>query len=95
MSCTDGRIIESIITAVKAHLPSTTRILHSPIPLIAFPSAPGKQRPLQEPLEENSEDGAKKSDVDATPETSVILYIGGESLTLTNLLLTHASYEVS
>ncbi len=31
---------------------------------------------------------------EASPENSVILYIGGESLTLTNLLMTHASYEV-
>ena len=39
-------------------------------------------------------DADHTSNTEASPEHSVILYIGGESLALTNLLLTHASYEV-
>ncbi|KAI0370673.1 diphthamide biosynthesis protein [Pilatotrama ljubarskyi] len=87
---------DDVIAELRQRLPST-RVLHTPIPLVAHPSPSGQQRtssslpesghPDQPTLEETSQD-------DASPEQSVILYIGGESLTLTNLLLTHSSYEV-
>ena len=86
--------IEAIITQLKSKLPPTTRILHTSIPLIAFPSASGQHRTPQPFLSDDSEKNNSPSELDTSPENSFIVYIGAESLTLTNLLLTHASYEV-
>ncbi|KAI0702377.1 diphthamide biosynthesis protein [Cerioporus squamosus] len=78
----------ALISELQSKLPSDTRVLHTPVPLIAYPSSAGQHRTsnrLQDP---------GTDDTEASPENSVILYIGAESLALTNLLLTHASYEV-
>ncbi|KAI8995264.1 diphthamide biosynthesis protein [Trametes punicea] len=88
---------ENVVAELRKKLPNSTRILHTPVPLIAYPSSSGQQRTARHP-----QDAAGAQDTrsvveeppDAAPENSVILYIGRESLTLTNLLLTHASYEV-
>ncbi len=77
-----------MISELKSKLPSTTRILHTPVPLVAYPPSSGQHRTPHH-LPEAGADDPK-----ASPENSVILYIGTESLALTNLLLTHASYEV-
>ncbi|KAI0631510.1 diphthamide biosynthesis protein [Trametes polyzona] len=88
---------EDVISELKARRPSM-RILHTPLPLMAHPSSSGPRRNsrhLEEAANENSAHRGENAIQDeASPEDSVILYIGGESLTLTNLLLTHASYEV-
>ncbi|EJF62071.1 diphthamide biosynthesis protein [Dichomitus squalens LYAD-421 SS1] len=80
-----------VITALKNKLSSSTRILHTPVTLTSHPASSGQHRTPQE-LQETGADPSPDSNV--SPEKSAILYIGGESLTLTNLLLTHASYEV-
>ncbi|KAI1789095.1 diphthamide biosynthesis protein [Ganoderma leucocontextum] len=81
---------DAIIATLKSRLPPATRILHTPVPLIAQPASSEQHTPhhLQEA-------GVQPpTEPEASPEDSIILYIGGESLTVTNLLLTHASYEV-
>ncbi|RPD58166.1 diphthamide biosynthesis protein [Lentinus tigrinus ALCF2SS1-7] len=86
---------DSIVSELKSRLPSPARILHTPIPLVAHPSPSGQHRTPHELHEAGQDNSPEDSSVEeASPENSVILYIGGESLTLTNLLLTHASYEV-
>ncbi|TFK94479.1 diphthamide biosynthesis protein [Polyporus arcularius HHB13444] len=82
---------DAVISELKGKLPSTTQILHTPVPLVARPSSSGQHRTPHHLPEAGTDDEA---DPEASPENSVILYIGAESLALTNLLLTHASYEV-
>ncbi|KAI0350265.1 diphthamide biosynthesis protein [Trametes cingulata] len=87
---------DDIISELKSRLPST-RVLYTPVPLVAYPSSESKR--TAQSLREPSNAGGASSNADsprddASPEDAVILYIGEESLTLTNLLLTHASYEV-
>ncbi|CDO73865.1 hypothetical protein BN946_scf185016.g22 [Trametes cinnabarina] len=88
---------DSLIAELKKRLPPPTRILHTPIPLVAMPSS--SPRRVQHHLQtvgddQHAQEPEETKHDDATPEGSVILYIGSESLTLTNLLLTHASYEI-
>ncbi|KAL1943663.1 hypothetical protein VTO73DRAFT_4108 [Trametes versicolor] len=85
---------DEVIAQLKQRLPSS-RILHTPISLIAHPAAERQQGASQHL--DNTSDTQSTEDTrqeGSSPEDSVILYIGGECLTLTNLLLTHASYEM-
>ncbi|OJT10805.1 Diphthamide biosynthesis protein 2 [Trametes pubescens] len=88
---------DEIIAQLKQRLPSS-QILHTPLSLIAHPAA--EQQQSASPHLANTSDAHTANpteathQTDASPEDSIILYIGGECLTLTNLLLTHASYEV-
>ncbi len=89
--------LDEIIAQLKQRLPSS-QILHTPLSLIAHPAA--EQQQSASPHLANTSDAHTANpteathQTDASPEDSIILYIGGECLTLTNLLLTHASYEV-
>ncbi|KAH9850904.1 diphthamide biosynthesis protein [Lenzites betulinus] len=90
---------DEIIAELKTRKQSW-RILHTALPLSTQPSPSEPQR-LSQPQKHHANDQplAPAEDVsqpedDASPEESVVFYVGGESLTLTNLLLTHASYEV-
>lgn len=96
-SCILSNPADEVITQLRQRLP-LSRILHTPISLIAHPAAERQQgssphlnntsnTQSTSPSEDTRQEGS-------SPEDSVILYIGGECLTLTNLLLTHASYEV-
>ena len=60
---------------------------------MALPSASGQHRTPQ-PLPSSGEDTGRPTELETSPEERVIFYVGAESLTLTNLLLTHAAYEV-
>ncbi|KAM5540108.1 hypothetical protein V8D89_006248 [Ganoderma adspersum] len=83
--------VDAVIVALRSKVPSSTRILHTPVPLTAHPSSSGQHRTLHSLREADVQAPAEE---EASPENSAILYIGGESLSLTNLLMTHASYEV-
>lgn len=90
-------LLDEVIAQLKQRLPSS-RILHTPLSLIAHP-VPERQQGASPHLDNTSDTQPAGPSEDthqdgASPEDSVILYIGGECLTLTNLLLTHASYEV-
>ncbi|KAI9058971.1 diphthamide biosynthesis protein [Trametes sanguinea] len=88
---------ENVIKELKERLPSSIQILHTPIPLVASPtpSAPQRVHPqLQSVADPDHADSADAAHHDSSPEDCFILYLGAESLTLTNLLLTHASYEI-
>ena len=61
---------------------------------MAYPPSSGQHRTPHSLHSVEADDANDTSTTEASPEHSVILYIGGESLALTNLLLTHASYEV-
>ncbi|PIL34403.1 hypothetical protein GSI_03178 [Ganoderma sinense ZZ0214-1] len=82
--------VDAIIATLRSKIHPSTRILHIPVPLTARPPSSGQHHTLHSLQEEDVQAPAEE----ASPESSVILYIGGESLTLTNLLMTHASYEV-
>ncbi|EPQ53261.1 diphthamide biosynthesis protein [Gloeophyllum trabeum ATCC 11539] len=83
-----------VINRLRGALPGVT-IEYSRIPLRLDPSPhkPNAVAPSSEATLANTEDGdgADAFDQDNNP---LILYIGGESLGLTNLLMTHASSEV-
>ncbi|KAJ8469937.1 hypothetical protein ONZ51_g8656 [Trametes cubensis] len=89
--------IGDVIAELKKRIPAIT-ILHTPVTLVQYPPSSGQQRNAR-PLEIATGDAQSdheegRTQIDASPEDSIILYIGGGSLTLTNLLLTHALYEV-
>ncbi|KAI0710920.1 diphthamide biosynthesis protein [Earliella scabrosa] len=85
---------DAIIARLKSQLQPPTTVLSSPVPQMAYPSSSGQHRTSQPPQSVESRSQGDNSEIDATPENTAILFIGGESLALTNLLLTHASYEV-
>ena len=79
----DSAVAERIANAMKAELPSS-EIFYRPIPLATKPPSVAEAVVQQ------------NNDEDEQPQSQgTVLYIGGESLALTNLLITHASYEVS
>ena len=61
---------------------------------MAYPCSSGQHRASQPIQSVELHSQGNDSETEATPENTAILFIGGESLALTNLLLTHASYEV-
>ncbi|KAI0773195.1 diphthamide biosynthesis protein [Trametes elegans] len=88
---------KDVIADLKRRLPSSTRILYTPMPLFVPPALSEQKRTpqsLQDVTVQRPQNGGESTQLDAAPEDSMILYLGGESLTLTNLLLTHAAYEV-
>ncbi|KZT04025.1 diphthamide biosynthesis protein [Laetiporus sulphureus 93-53] len=75
---------------------SSTQILHSRLSLITYPA-----NRLHNGHRQDAEDHTNKSPEEIVQSTTdmpvndcTILYVGGESLGLTNLLITHASCEV-
>ncbi|KAI0643281.1 diphthamide biosynthesis protein [Trametes meyenii] len=88
---------DDVIAGLKSKLSASTRIVHVPISLTVSPSPPGPQHSSSSLQESTTREMTSPEDTihsETTPEESVILYVGGESLALTNLLLTHGSYEV-
>ncbi|EKM51131.1 uncharacterized protein PHACADRAFT_177826 [Phanerochaete carnosa HHB-10118-sp] len=74
---------ESIADKLRAMLPSTSSLRYHPVPRFTLPAT------AEPAIRSNSEDA------DGTEhQHDTILYIGGESLGLTNLLLTHSSSNV-
>ncbi|KAJ3519511.1 hypothetical protein NM688_g9292 [Phlebia brevispora] len=78
-----AHVAEQVVQGLRAALPPTTHLSYTPIPLLTKP---------QEHLP-SSEQDAPSVDADSD-EKGVILYVGEESLALTNLLVTHASCEI-
>ncbi|OBZ73265.1 Diphthamide biosynthesis protein 2 [Grifola frondosa] len=79
-----------IAEKLRAALVPSAEFLYSPIPLFSSPVS------LQQPA--NAEDVAhgigKPQSLDVPLEDCTLLYVGGESLSLTNLIMTHASCDV-
>ncbi|KAH9933986.1 diphthamide biosynthesis protein [Epithele typhae] len=84
-----------IVTHMKSVLSPSTRVLYTIAPLATFPSTVD-QAPRQSPhaVQVTGQGESESLDSDMSPEDSVILHVGPESLSLTNLLLTHAAFEV-
>ncbi|KAI0665615.1 diphthamide biosynthesis protein [Trametes maxima] len=88
---------DAVIAELKSRLSPSTRILHTTIPLMVSPPTSEPQNAVPSLQESHAPEKPSPSEHmahEAAPEESVILYVGGESLALTNLLLTHGSYEV-
>lgn len=85
------RYPEDIVRGLKTVLPPSMRLLWTPLPLEASPikdhDAPG---PIPTTPSTNSSDENAHSIPNAP-----ILYVGRESLALTNLLMTHSLCDVS
>ncbi|KAH9929211.1 diphthamide biosynthesis protein [Fomitopsis serialis] len=82
---------DAIMNKLRAALPAPTKILQSPIPSMTYPTKqPNK---LDQTPQQDSNSGENDFE-EASSENCVILYVGGESLSLTNLLMTHASCQV-
>ncbi|KAH9942803.1 putative diphthamide synthesis protein-domain-containing protein [Amylocystis lapponica] len=79
--------IDVIADKLQAALPSSMRLLYSPVPLVSYP-----QKVQTPEAQDTSTDSYQPPDHPA--DDCVIFYVGGESLSLTNLLMTHASCEV-
>lgn len=103
-------LLERVQAALQAKLPSTRVVapsLHKsytppPNAVRNAPSAPADPNQPSESLSSPTATTNQSSSIDTTVkqpdeysvEESIILYIGGESLALTNFLLTHAQSEV-
>ncbi|THH32708.1 hypothetical protein EUX98_g1435 [Antrodiella citrinella] len=74
---------DDIVSRLQSTLPPSVHLVFSPLPLMALPAF---------------QDSTTTSVTSDTPQhltsPDAILYIGGESLSLTNLLMTHSSAEV-
>ncbi|PCH34780.1 diphthamide biosynthesis protein [Wolfiporia cocos MD-104 SS10] len=87
----------ALLEELKATLPPTTRLLYSPLPSMTFPASHNITEPETESPPSSLDGRGRHEDnvaVDTPSENCAIFYIGGESLGLTNLLVTHASWEV-
>ncbi|KZT66950.1 diphthamide biosynthesis protein [Daedalea quercina L-15889] len=81
---------DAILENLRTALPSSMRVLHSPIPTMIYQTA----KPVTIEHEVPSESDPTESQHEETYSNNcTILYVGGESLSLTNLLMTHASCE--
>lgn len=76
-------MLDKIAEQVQAALPAGNTVHYHPVPLFCTPSVPPPPTPSE----------GQSSDDDS--QYGTICYIGGESLGLTNLLLTHSSASVS
>lgn len=92
-----GLLLDSIVEKLQGALAHSAVVVYSPVPLISYPSdmqrdttRPGESLDDAQSRTNSNENRASQS----LAEDSIVLYIGGESLSLTNLLLTHASCEV-
>ncbi|KAI0942716.1 hypothetical protein AcW1_003274 [Taiwanofungus camphoratus] len=92
-----AHIADSIVEKLQGALAHSAVVVYSPVPLISYPSdmqrdttRPGESLDDAQSRTNSNENRASQS----LAEDSIVLYIGGESLSLTNLLLTHASCEV-
>ncbi|KAG8983737.1 Diphthamide biosynthesis protein 2, partial [Tulasnella sp. 427] len=79
--------LKNIATELKAQLPNINVITH-PISRLAEPRSTSPNAPSSDPAEPYS------PFMKRIPETYTIFYVGGESLALNNLLLTHSSSQV-
>ncbi|KAI0723639.1 putative diphthamide synthesis protein-domain-containing protein [Fomitopsis betulina] len=79
---------DAILERLRMALPKPANILYSPIPTMTCPS---EQLDVPEQAFQN-EPEQNCSEIDL--KDAVILYVGGESLNLTNLLMTHSSCQV-
>ncbi|CAL1702605.1 unnamed protein product [Somion occarium] len=85
---------DKIMSRLRNALEPTTRLLYTPSPTISSPTD------QTEKSSQNISNGATpkeetlNSQTENEPDFNTVLYIGGESLTLTNLLMTHSSCEV-
>ncbi|KAI0821748.1 diphthamide biosynthesis protein [Trametes gibbosa] len=93
------RAADEIVAELKLRQPSC-KILHTTPQLSTQPPSDKSQRPAQSQNKHTGDclldpvEDASQLVGDASPEESLMFYVGGESLTLTNLMLTHASYEI-
>jgi len=84
--------IDDIVDKLRrAFEPLTIPVLYSRVPLRLDPPSPVVGASQDSPLPNNNATPA----VDPSTKGYIILYVGGESLGLTNLLITHASYQAS
>jgi len=83
---------EQLLSQLRKSLPLEVKLFYMPIPT--------KTEPVQPPTRTGTNDqfphlyGESQSEGDIPPENSSILYLGGESLAFTNLLITHGSSQV-
>jgi len=87
---------DAILEKLRAALDISTRILYTPIPLVSYPSETEAASTPPRIDSDHKMDGSGTDEGvhDIALDDCTIFYVGGESLSLTNLLMTHASYEV-
>ncbi|OCH91570.1 diphthamide biosynthesis protein [Obba rivulosa] len=86
---------DKILEKLKAALPSSTTLQYSPIPLTSYPVTSSSTSAQDEVLKvTNGSDQTSDTVAEEGTPSEIILYVGGESLSLTNLLMTHSHCEV-
>lgn len=86
-------ITDDIVSKLRTSLPPTSHLLYNPIPTIALPDSPLTTSPVPPPPLNTSQPIADGNSLTSS-SYQTILYIGGESLSLTNLLMTNSSCQV-
>ncbi|EIN04475.1 diphthamide biosynthesis protein [Punctularia strigosozonata HHB-11173 SS5] len=79
---------EDLLAQIKEALPEQVQLIYTPLP---FSSAPS---PSNATITTDQGECELPALVDRDPSHCIVLYVGDESLGLTNLLLTHSEYEV-
>lgn len=85
---------DKIMSHLRSALPSPQHLLYSPIPLKSTPIPDDLTRGDASPNEATPTIHLDNVDPSVTQEIGTIFWVGAESLTLTNLLMTHASCNV-
>ena len=86
---------DGVVSKLRASLPSTSHLLYNPIPTIAYPDSPLDLPSLPAPGTSDSQYATNSNGASPTPPPyQTILYIGDESLSLTNLIMTNSSCQV-
>jgi len=78
---------DAILGKLREALSSSVQLLHSPVPLRTYPAktAPDAVKAGEQPEAE----GEQTQSISPEDQDPVVFYVGGESLTLTNVLMTH------
>ena len=86
---------DAIVSKLRVSLPSTSHLLYNPIPTIAYPNSPLDLPSLPAPGTSDSHHATNDNGASPTPTPyQTIFYIGGETLSLTNLIMTNSSCQV-
>ncbi|CCL98888.1 uncharacterized protein FIBRA_00895 [Fibroporia radiculosa] len=85
---------DAILMQLRDLLPPSAHIFHSSPTVFMRPRDKNVCQATSDALTENSQPTSAPSGDPGSMKDYAVIYIGGESLTLTNLLVTHSFYEV-
>jgi hypothetical protein len=93
LCCLPSYLLEQILSHLRSSLPLGTKVHYAPIPTKTEPVQQSVSRAVDGQLSHPHRKGQPEGDV--LPKDCTVLFLGGESLAFTNLLITHGFSDVS